>query len=107
MLTHKMNTWVLQVGEMFGNFSSIGQEQWKDLYVYAYEGQAEVISIDNSSLEKYYQTVIESKDRSEFSEFLTLTVPGFSGRLISSKEKISKCFYEKWFTAGAILASEG
>jgi hypothetical protein len=48
MLTHKMNTRVLQVGEMFGNFSSIGQDSWKDLYVYAYEGQAEVISIDNS-----------------------------------------------------------
>lgn len=107
MLTHKMNTRVLQVGEMFGNFSSIGQDSWKDLYVYAYEGQAEVISIDNSQMEKYYLTVVESKDRSEFSEFLTLAVPGFSGRQIVSKEKISKCFYEKKFNAGAIIAPEG
>jgi len=81
MLTHKINTRVVSPPEIFGDFSSIGNEQWNpEIYVYAFEGPADVICIDNAMLSEYYSTLVKSKDRSEFTEFLTLTIPGFSGR---------------------------
>lgn len=108
MLTHKMNTWVISPPEIFGDFSSVDGESWNpELFVYAFEGPAEVISIDNTMLSKYYNNLVESKDWNEFTELLSIAIPGFSGKTISTKESISSNFVEKKFQAGSIIVPEG
>lgn len=49
----------------------------------------------------------ENWDRSDFTEFLSISIPGFASWLLSSKEKISKMFVEEWFVAGTAIAVEG
>ena len=102
-----MNTRVLTAPELFGDMSAVGGKSWTDLYAYAFEGDVELLVLDYEKVHHLYQKVSEYKERSDFTEFLSISIPGFASRLSSSKEKISKLFYEKKFVAGTAIAVEG
>ena len=107
MLTHKMNSRIILPPELFGDCSALGWDTWNGLYAYAFEGPADLISIDYSLLKAFYKRVTETREKIDFTDFLNIAIPGFSGRLLSSKEKIGKCFFERKFVAGTIIANEG
>lgn len=102
-----MNTWILKPPELFGDLSAVGGHTWGDLYAYAFEGSVEILSFDYDKVHHLFQRVSENREKSDFTEFLSVSIPGFASRLSSSKEKISKLFYEKKFVAGTVIAIEG
>jgi len=97
----------LKAPELFGDFTALGGKRWEDLYAYSLEGIAEIIVIDYEKVHSLYLWVSETKEKSDFSEFLASSIPGFASWLMSSKEKISKLFTEKRFVAGTVIANEG
>lgn len=66
-----------------------------------------MIVIDYDKVHHLYEKMSENWDWTDFTEFLSISIPGFASRLLSSKDKISKMFTEEWFVAGTAIAVEG
>jgi len=53
-LSHKINSQKFTAGQLFGDLSALGFEQFGGLYAYAFDGSAEVIVIDKNKVREKY-----------------------------------------------------